>query len=111
MKISSATKTISVGKNTIPIFEKLDKIIPNHISFSLMIAIACEEWIKNHDNINGDLTQFTSQTVSTELPLFYADIIKWKNSIKKLSDTDFLKLQQRYSQLGNLINKEVSQRL
>ena len=56
MKISSATKTISVGKNTIPIFEKLDKIRPNHISFSLMIAIACEEWIKNHDNINGDLT-------------------------------------------------------
>ena len=32
-------------------------------------------------------------------------------SIIKFSDTDFLKLQQRYSQLGNLINKEVSQRL
>ena len=111
MKISSATKTNSVGKNTIPIFEKLDKIRPNHISFSLMIAIACEEWIKNHDNINGALTQFTSQTVSTELPLFYADIIMWKNYIKELSDTDFLKLQQRYSKLGNLINKEVSQRL
>ena len=44
MKFYSATKTISVGIDAKPIFETLDRIRPNDISFSLMVAIAAEEY-------------------------------------------------------------------
>ena len=84
MIISSTTKTISVGKNAKPIFENLDAIRPNHISFSLMIAIACEDYIKKHSQQNGNITDFTSVDVVSSLPIFYADMSKWKNSIEKM---------------------------
>tara|TARA_R110002020_G_scaffold11474_3_gene43160 strand:+ start:2669 stop:3004 length:336 start_codon:yes stop_codon:yes gene_type:complete len=111
MKLSSTTKTISVGKTARQIFEDLDKIRPNYISFSLQIALACEEYVKNHSKKNGNITDFTSSEVVSSLPIFFAEMSTWKTSIEKMSDEDFVKLQQRYSQIGNLINKEVGKRL
>ena len=81
MKFYSATKTISVGIDAKPIFETLDKIRPNDISFSLMVAIAAEEYIKNHDKI------------------------------KNLNSNDFKKLQLRLSQISTIIRKEVDLRI
>ena len=78
MKFYSATKTISVGIDAKPIFETLDRIRPNDISFSLMVAIAAEEYIKNHNNVNSNMDSFTSKDVNTSLPLFYADIQRWR---------------------------------
>ena len=43
------TTTISIGRNTKPIFESLEKIRPAHMSFSLMLALAVEEYVQNHD--------------------------------------------------------------
>ena len=111
MKFYSSTKTISVGTNAKPIFESLDKIRPNDISFSLMVAIAAEEYIKNHNNINSSIDSFTSKDVSTSLPLFYADIQRWREKVKNLSSKDFKKLQLRLSQISTIIRKEVDQRI
>ena len=111
MKFYSATKTISVGIDAKPIFETLDKIRPNDISFSLMVAIAAEEYIKNHNNINSSMDSFTSKDVDTSLPLFYADIQKWREKIKKLNSKDFKKLQLRLSQISTIIRKEVDLRI
>jgi len=111
MKFYSATKTISVGIGAKPIFETLDKIRPNDISFSLMVAIAAEEYIKNHNNTNSNIDSFTSKDVSASLPLFYADIQRWRDSVKKLGSNDFKKLQLRLSQISTIIRKEVDQRI
>ena len=111
MKFSSCTKTISVGTNAKPIFESLDKIRPNDISFSLMVAIAAEEYIKNHDNKNSNIDSFTTKSVDTSLPLFYSDIQKWRESIRKLDSKNFKRLQLRLSQISTVIRKEVEQRI
>ena len=111
MKFYSATKTISVGIDAKPIFETLDRIRPNDISFSLMVAIAAEEYIKNHDNVNSSMDSFTSKDVNTSVPLFYADIQKWREKIKNLNSKDFKKLQLRLSQISTIIRKEVDQRI
>jgi hypothetical protein len=110
MKFYSATKTISVGIDAKPIFETLDKIRPNDISFSLMVAIAAEEYIKNHNN-NSSMDSFTSKDVDASLPLFYADIQRWREKIKNLNSEDFKKLQLRLSQISTIIRKEVDQRI
>ena len=111
MKFYSATKTISVGIDAKRIFETLDRIRPNDISFSLMVAIAAEEYIKNHNNINSSIDSFTSKDVSTSLPLFYADIQRWREKVKNLNSKDFKKLQLRLSQIATIIRKEVDQRI
>ena len=105
MKFYSATKTISVGIDAKPIFETLDRIRPNDISFSLMVAIAAEEYIKNHSNTNSSMDSFTSKDVNTSVPLFYADIQKWRDKIKNLNSKDFKKLQLRLSQISTIISK------
>ena len=112
MKFYSATKTISVGIDAKPIFETLDRIRPNDISFSLMVAIAADEYIKNHsDKINSSIDSFTSKDVNTSLPLFYADIQRWREKIKNLNSKDFKKLQLRLSQISTIIRKEVDLRI
>ena len=69
MKFYSATKTISVGIDAKPIFETLDRIRPNDISFSLMVAIAAEEYIKIPNYISVILNSFkyTSPCLSSTL--------------------------------------------
>ena len=42
------TTTISIGEKTKPIFESLEKIRPSHLSYSLLLAIAVDEYVKNH---------------------------------------------------------------
>ena len=111
MKFYSSTKTISVGSNAKEIFEKLDTIRPNDISFSLMVAIACEDYIKNHGSKNSSMDSFTTKNVNTSLPLFYADIQRWRDSVKKLGSNDFKKLQLRLSQISTIIRKEVDLRI
>ena len=111
MKFYSATKTISVGIDAKPIFETLDRIRPNDISFTPMVAIAAEEYIKKHDSRNSNIDSFTTKSVDTSLPLFYSDIQKWRESIRKLDSKNFKRLQLRLSQISTVIRKEVEQRI
>jgi len=105
------TTTISIGEKTKPIFESLEKMRPSHLSYSLLLAIAVDEYVKNHSGKNSKITEFDSVSISSKFPLMMATMEKWNMSINGLSNDDLLKLQDRLTQVSNLVRKEVSKRL
>ena len=105
------TTTISIGRNTKPIFESLEKIRPAHMSFSLMLALAVEEYVQNHDGKNSKITEFDSNAISTKFPLVMATVDKWNVCVESLSNDEILKLQDRVAQITNLVRREVSKRV
>lgn len=105
------TTTISIGEKTKPIFESLEKMRPSHLSYSLLLAIAVDEYVKNHSGKNSRITEFDSVSISSKFPLMMATMEKWNVSINGLSNDDLLKLQDRLTQISNLVRKEVSKRL
>ena len=72
-------KTISVSKTSEPILDRLNELRPNNISFSEMIAIASNEYIKNHDPNNMKIDEFSSD--KEVAPNFYSDITVWRELI------------------------------
>lgn len=105
------TITISVGTSVKELFEKFEKMRPNDISFSMFIACAMNEYMRNNDKVNSKITDFDNKSVEAKTPLFLASIDKWKECISGMSGADFKKLQQRHSQLGNIISGEVAKRI
>ena len=105
------TTTISVGNKTKPIFESFEKMRPNHLSFSLFLAVAVDEYIKNHNPKNSKITVYDSKSVSSQFPLLMANMEKWNVCIKNLENEDLVKLQNRLRQLTNNVSKEVTGRL
>ena len=69
------TTTISIGEKTKPIFESLEKIRPSHLSYSLLLAIAVDEYVKNHSGKNSKITEFDSVAISSKFPLL--DLIQF----------------------------------
>jgi hypothetical protein len=105
------TTTISVGDKTKPIFESFEKMRPNHLSFSLFLAVAVDEYIKNHSVKNSKITEYDSISVSSKFPLLMATMEKWNVCVQSLSNDDLIKLQDRLTQLSNNVRREVSKRL
>ena len=105
------TTTISIGEKRKPIFESLEKIRPSHLSYSLLLAIAVDEYVKNHSGKNSKITEFDSVAISSKFPLMMATMEKWNVCINGLSNDDLIKLQDRLTQVSNLVRKEVSKRL
>ena len=105
------TTTISIGEKTKPIFESLEKIRPSHLSYSLLLAIAVDEYVKNHSGKNSKITEFDSVAISSKFPLMMATMEKCNVCINGLSNDDLIKLQDRLTQVSNLVRKEVSKRL
>ena len=105
------TTTISVGEKTKPIFESLEKIRPSHLPYSLLLAVAVDEYVKNHSGKNSKITEFDSVAISTKFPLIMATMEKWNVCVSGLSNDDLLKLQDRLTQISNLTRREVSKRL
>jgi hypothetical protein len=73
--------------------------------------VVVDDYLKNHKTGDAKITEFTDESIAVALPLFFSSIEKWKLGIKGLASSDFKKLQQRHSQIGNIISKEVDQRL
>ena len=109
MKFKSTTVTISVGQNARRIFEDLDKMRPNHLSMSLFLAVVAEDYVRSH-GINTKIADFLDNNKNS-MPMFYAPIKNWNMKVRELSPEDFVKLQDRHVQLGNLIRKEGEKRL
>jgi|TARA_R110000824_G_scaffold72633_2_gene185298 hypothetical protein len=105
------TTTISVGIKTKPIFESLERMRPSHLSFSLLLAMAVDEYVRNHSSKNSKITEYDSVVVSSKFPMILATIDKWNMCVSSLSNDDLLKLQERLTQLQNCVRKEVSKRL
>jgi hypothetical protein len=110
MQFKRNTVTLSVGYHAAPIFESLDRIKPDNMSFSLFLAVVADDYVKSKKK-TARITDFDHEDVIAELPLFYASILKWEKHIINLNTEDFKKLQKRFSQLGSLISKEVEKRL
>lgn len=106
MNISSYTKTISVSSIAKPILQELDRVRPNNISFSAMLAIAAKEYVNNHKKDISNLTNFMDSS-----PTFFSDVESWKKYIEKSPTSELKKIQNRHLQIGNIIRKRVNELL
>ena len=95
-------KCISVGSFAKQVFAEFEKLKPANVSFSMFLAIAAKHYIDTH---------YEPIDIVGEVPNFYSDIETWKSEIKNMSSEQFIKLQQRHTQLGNIIKKKVRQRI
>lgn len=96
-------KTISVSKTSEPILDRLNELRPNNISFSEMLAIASNEYIKNHDPNNMKIDEFNSD--KEVAPNFYSDITVWRELIMKSDSGRLEEIQDRLIQLENLVRQ------
>jgi|TARA_R110000824_G_scaffold304945_2_gene492717 hypothetical protein len=110
MKFERTTVTISINKHTKEIFEKANIKKPIHLSMSTWIAVMIEEYLKTH-NDNANILDFVEKDVTASMPIFFAPIQRWELKVRDMTNLEFTKLQERHTQLGNLINKEGEYRL
>ena len=101
-KTKTQLKCISVGKFAKGVYAELDKVRPNGISFSMFLAITAKHYIDTHTE---------PIDIYGEVPNYYSNIESWKSEIKKMSAEAFIKLQQRHTQLGNIIKEEVNRKI
>ena len=110
MKFNKTTVTISISQNAQIIFEDLEKIRPSHLSMSLFLAMIADDYVRTHGK-NSKIIDFIGDDVKSSLPIFYAPIKNWVETVRELSPVEFTKLQERHGQLGNLINSEGERRI
>ena len=48
MQFNRNTVTLSVGQYASPIFESLNRMKPEHMSFSLFLAVVADDYVKKH---------------------------------------------------------------
>jgi len=95
-------KCISVGVFAKQVFAEFEKIRPANVSFSMFLAIAAKHYVD---------TQNEEIDVYGETPNYYSNIESWKSEIKKMSPEEFIKLQQRHSQISHIIKNEVRKKI
>lgn len=105
MNFNSSIKSISIGSHAKTVFEELETIRPKHVSFSLMLAISADFYIKNHKKGLIKLDDFTCNEVSARVPTIFSDITSWVNYISKSDDNSFKDLQDRLTQIQNIVDK------
>ena len=95
-------KCISVGSFAKQVFSEFEKLKPTNVSFSMFLAIAAKHYVDTHNE---------PIDVYGEVPNYYSNIESWKFEIKKMSSEQFIKLQQRHTQIGHLIKTEVRKKI
>ena len=98
--------SVSVSKTTREHFQRLDKLRPNHVSFSGMLGQAANEYVSNHANSAMKIDEFTNEN-SVLMPQMYAEVDVWLKYIDKLNPNEIKKLQSRNAQISNMIKKKV----
>ena len=82
MNFNCGIKSISISSNAKKVYEELDIIRPKHISFSLMLAITADEYIKNHKKGLVKLDHFTTDEVSSKIPVTkHNGSERWKSKL------------------------------
>ena len=95
------TTTISISSKTKSIFQGLEISRPKHISFSLFLAMAVEEYVTNHGK----------KATNSKYPRIMDRIDIWNECIEDLSNDSLINFNERISQLNNKIRKEINKRL
>ena len=93
---------ISVGKYAKNVFTEFENMRPSSISFSMFLANAAKHYLDTHNEPTD---------VYGEVPNFYSNIENWKTEIKNMTPEQFIKLQQRNTQLTNLIKQETRKKI
>ena len=109
MKFDRTTDTISINKSTKEIFELANQKKPAHISISTWIAVMIEDYLNTHKD-NSSILDFAEKNVEASVPIFFAPISNWEQKVKSMTPEDFIRLQNRHNQLGNLIQREGERR-
>ena len=92
------------------IFQLLNEIRPNDISFSRMLAKSADEYIVNHKNDkDGKISDFVEKNINGLTPSFFADIDLWKKVIEKLPPSEIKKIKVRHRQIDNIIRKRIEE--
>jgi hypothetical protein len=94
------TTTISIGDKTKPIFEKLEKMRPDHMSFSLFLAVVIEDYLQKNTKITN-----------AKYPRVMDRIEAWSECISSLTNEELITITGRIQQLSNKVQKEVGRRL
>ena len=105
-KFERSIISVSISKSTREYFLKLDKLRPNHVSFSGMLGQAANEYVSNHANSAMKIDEFTNEN-SVLMPQMYAEVDVWLKYIDKLDPNEIKKLQSRNAQISNMIKKKV----
>lgn len=102
MQFNDKTLTISTGGFGKGVLIELEKVRPRNVSFSMFLAVAVKHFLDTYKepvDIEGDL------------PSMNSNISAWKSKIKNMPSEEFIKLQQRHAQLGNLIKSKARLRI
>jgi len=105
MRFNCGIKSISISAHAKEVFEELEKIRPKHISFSLMLAIAADEYVKQHKKGLVKMDDFVTETSEKLPPKFNGNIEEWVSYIQDLDNSTFKELQTRLLQLQNISDK------
>tara|TARA_R100001530_G_scaffold50531_1_gene37574 strand:+ start:374 stop:682 length:309 start_codon:yes stop_codon:yes gene_type:complete len=93
--------SISITHASKKILEEFKKARPEGTSLSKAIVILLEDYLRNSSN------PILKASVSNKLTLD-SSIDDWKKLINEVEVEDFVKIQKKHSQVGNLINKRIS---
>jgi len=104
MNFNVGIKSISISKEAKKVFEELDDIRPKHISFSLMLAIAADEYTKQHKKGLVKLDDFVVEGDDIKLPKLLADIEDWVAYISNANTDSVKDIQQRLLQIQNIMD-------
>ena len=91
--------SISITPDSKKIFEEFSKIRPDGTTFSKAIRVLVEEYLRNKSNP----ILKTNRAIN-----LFSNIDEWKKLIYDIDVEDFVKLQKKHAQVGNLINRRVS---
>ena len=91
--------SISITPDSKKIFEEFSKIRPDGTTFSKAIRVLVEEYLRNKSNP----ILKTNRAIN-----LFSNIDEWKKLINDIDVEDFVKLQKKHAQVGNLINRRVS---
>ena len=94
------TTTISISPSIKPIFESFDTLRPKDTSFSLFLAMAVEEQVKNYKKVTN-----------SKYPRITDRMDLWHDCLNDLSNDDLVRINKKVSQLQNKLRMELERRV
>lgn len=108
MKLDKGIKSISISSHTKKIYEDLNALRPNHISFSLMLAIAADEYIKNHKNDKTLLDDFSEcEDMQISPPHFFAPMHEWIDFISAVDNNKISDVKEQMLRLQRMLDRDI----
>ena len=105
MNFNSTIKSISISTEARKVYEELETIRPKHISFSLMLAIAADEYTKSHKQGLVKLDNFSPTEDRVVTPNISSGIDTWIGFITSIDVEEFKEVQQKLTQIQNIVDE------